>query len=103
MDTTVNVSKKFIAKAYKTPIEYIKLDEGSKEEIKYQVSETLTLIKNKEEFDFVLIINQNTLEVAYSSHDILQHFLYLIYKSKSLIGYGLPPELMGVASKEYQT
>lgn len=40
-------------------------------------------------------MSQNTLDAVYASFDLLQHFLYLIYKSKSIIAYGLNSDVIG--------
>jgi hypothetical protein len=88
-DSTINVGKKLIAHSFSDKIDYIHLDIGSKEEIKYQISETLTLMKNKQSFSYVIVLNQRTVDMVFRDHDAQQHFIYLLYKSTSFIGYEL--------------
>lgn len=94
-DSTINVGKKLVSHSFSEKIDYIHLDIGSKEEIKYQISETLTLMKNKPHFSYVLVLNERTAEMLLHDHDAQQHFMYLMYKCKSFIGYELQPETIG--------
>lgn len=71
------------------------MDIGTKEEIKYQISETLTLIKNKPNFSYVIVLNQRTADMVLHDHDAQQHFIYLLYKCKSFIGYELESGTIG--------
>lgn len=67
--------------------------------MKYQISETLTLMKNKPNFSYVIVMNESTAEMVFHDHDALQHFMYLLYKCRSFIGYELRSETIGRLAK----
>jgi|JI6StandDraft_1071083.scaffolds.fasta_scaffold16203_9 hypothetical protein len=52
-------------------------------------------MKNKPNFSYVIVLNQRTADMVLHDHDAQQHFIYLLYKCKSFIGYELRPETIG--------
>lgn len=52
-------------------------------------------MKNKKGFSYVIVMNQQTADIVLDDSDCLQHFIYLLYESKSFIGYALLPTTIG--------